>query len=288
MKNSNEKLNAIIRKGNKNLQEIEKFKAVSDNMVKSFYELSKVSKSEKRNRLKAVVENLKKGLISKSDSECLTYLFHLKEHYLDLMDQSKIDEDKHKRLFLQEVLSDIIEPKLDLYKEKVQSLEITGLSNLKSKAPIELDNSKHEELTIHPLPDGFCQISCSASKDEILNYFMILTKEKNSSNGEQFMSEEDVLELVENNFKIFNKTPTGKVFKINIKHRQKSTLTHFVYQFYEKYAAIDGYSKKDYVNFLLWNFINYKSDNPKSLASNMTLSNRPSAKNVIQIKPYLK
>lgn len=287
MKNSNEKLNAIIRKGNKNLQEIEKFKAVSDNILKSFHELSRVSKEEKRNRLKGVVESLKKGLISKSDSERLIYLFELKRFYLDLMDQSKIDNDNQKRLFLKEVMIDIIEPKINLYKERVESLEITGLSNLKSETSIELDNSNHEELKTYPLPDGFRQISCSASKDEILNYFMILTKERNTSNGEQFMSEVDVLELVENNFKIFNKTSTGRVFEINIKHRQKSTLTHFVYQFYEKYAASDGYSKKDYVNFLLWNFVNYKADNPKSLASNMTLSNTPAAKNVIQIKPYL-
>ena len=116
---------------------------------------------------------------------------------------------------------------------------------------------------------------------------MILTKEKNSRNNESYMSEEDVLELVENNFKVFNKSSTGRVFKINIGHRQKSILTYFVYQFYYKYAAIEGYSKKDYVNFLLWSFINYKSDNPKSLASNMTGSNIPVSKNIIQIKHHL-
>ena len=59
MQNSNEKLNAIIRKGNKNLQKIEKFKAVSDDILESFLELSRVSKEEKRNRLKGVVESLK-------------------------------------------------------------------------------------------------------------------------------------------------------------------------------------------------------------------------------------
>jgi hypothetical protein len=95
------------------------------------------------------------------------------------------------------------------------------------------------------------------------------------------------LELVENNFKVFNKSSTGRVFEINIGLRQKSILTYFVYQFYGKYAARDGYSKKDYVNFLLWSFINYKSDNPKSLASNVTGSNVPVSKNIIQIKHHL-
>jgi len=287
MQNSNKKLNAIIRKGNKNLQEIEKFKAVSDNILKSFHELSRVSKEEKRSRLKGVVESLKKGLISKSDSERLIYLFELKSFYLDLIDQSKIDDDNQKRLFLQEVMIEIIEPKINLYKERTESLDLIDSSNSKFKVPIELDNSNHEELKTYALPNGFSQISCSASKEEIIDFFMILTKEKNTSNGEQFMSEKNVQELVENNFKIFKKASTGRVFEINIKQRQKSILTYFVYQFYERYAAKEGYDKKDYVNFLLWNFVNYKTDNIKSLASNMTASNAPTAKNIIQIKPYL-
>jgi len=40
-------------------------------------------------------------------------------------------------------------------------------------------------------PIGFTQIKCEASKEQILNYFMILTKEKNHLNGKIYMSEAD-------------------------------------------------------------------------------------------------
>ena len=287
MSKSNKNLNAIIRKANQDFKAIEEIKKIADGVFDSFYEFSRVTKEERKNKLRKISNDLKKDLDSKTNSECLNHLFELKRLYIDIITQSKIDDDKIKQLFLQEVIADIIEPKINLYRELIQSNStIEGLNN-SFKVKKEQKASSLKNLITYKLPDGFCQISCSASKEEILNYFMILTKEKNSRNNESYMSEEDVLELVENNFKVFNKSSTGRVFKINIGHRQKSILTYFVYQFYYKYAAIEGYSKKDYVNFLLWSFINYKSDNPKSLASNMTGSNIPVSKNIIQIKHHL-
>ena len=287
MSKSNKNLNAIIRKANQDFKAIEEIKKIADGVFDSFYEFSRVTKEERKNKLRKISNDLKKDLDSKTNSECLNHLFELKRVYIDIITQSKIDDDKIKQLFLQEVIADIIEPKINLYRELIQSNStIEGLNN-SFKVKKEQKASSLKNLRTYKLPDGFCQISCSASKEEILNYFMILTKEKNSRNNESYMSEEDVLELVENNFKVFNKSSTGRVFEINIGHRQKSILTYFVYQFYYKYAAIEGYSKKDYVNFLLWSFINYKSDNPKSLASNMTGSNIPVSKNIIQIKHHL-
>ena len=305
MSKSNKNLNAIIRKANQDFKAIEEIKKITDRVFDSFYEFSRVTKEERKNKLRKISNDLKKDLDSKTNSECLNHLFELKRVYIDIITQSQIDDDKIKQLFLQEVIADIIEPKINLYRELIQSNStIEGLNNsfkakkeqkgdymgvagkLNDNADITAPSSIKNLIT-YKLPDGFCQISCSASKEEILNYFMILTKEKNSRNNESYMSEEDVLELVENNFKVFNKSSTGRVFEINIGHRQKSILTYFVYQFYYKYAAIEGYSKKDYVNFLLWSFINYKSDNPKSLASNMTGSNIPVSKNIIQIKHHL-
>ena len=287
MSKSNKNLNAIIRNANQDFKAIEEIKKIADGVFDSFYEFSRVTKEERKNKLRKISNDLKKDLDSKTNSECLNHLFELKRLYIDIITQSKIDDDKIKQLFLQEVIADIIEPKINLYRELIQSNStIEGLNN-SFKVKKEQKASSLKNLITYKLPDGFCQISCSASKEEILNYFMILTKEKNSRNNESYMSEEDVLELVENNFKVFNKSSTGRVFKINIGHRQKSILTYFVYQFYYKYAAIEGYSKKDYVNFLLWSFINYKSDNPKSLASNMTGSNIPVSKNIIQIKHHL-
>lgn len=287
MKNSNEKLNAIIREGNQRLKAIEEIKTVFDNLVDSAKEFSSEVREEKRNSRKSLVDYLKKNLAEKTDSERLTFLFQIKEHYLNLMDQAKINEDNYQLKNFQEELTQIINPKISFYKDKINSKDLISNSESKTEIPVELDESKHKELKFYALPNGFSQISCSASKEEIMDYFMILTKEKNNSKGEQFMSKKDVQELVENNFKIFKKASTGRVFEINIKKRQKSILTYFVYQFYERYAAKEGYDKKDYVNFLLWNFVNYKTDNIKSLASNMTASNAPTAKNIIQIKPYL-
>ena len=176
MKNSNEKLNAIIRKGNQRLKVIEEIKNSLDNIVDSAHELSSELKKEKRNSGHGLLDYLKKNLAAKTDSEGLTFLFQIKEHYLNLMDQAIIEEDSHKRKNLQEELNDIIEPKINFYKDKINSKDFINNFESNSKIPIELDEVKHKELKIYDLPNGFSQISCSASKEEIMDYFMILTK----------------------------------------------------------------------------------------------------------------
>ena len=179
---------------------------------------------------------------------------------------------------LKDGITGINEP-LDSFSNSERGVESSSNSIIKSK--------KKEKLKNYPLPAGFSQIDCSATKEEILSFFLILTKEKNNRNNEPFMISEDVTELVENNFKVFGESSTGRVFDINLLYRQKSTFTTFVYRFYEKYAAFDGYKKKDYANFLIWNFTNYKNDKRSSLESNMTPSKAPKRKNLIQIKSDL-
>ena len=163
--------------------------------------------------------------------------------------------------------------------DNVRGVESSSNSIIKRK--------KREQLKTYPLPEGFSQIDCSATKEEILAFFLILTKEKNNRNNEPFMISEDVTDLVENNFKVFGESSTGRVFDINLLYRQKKSFTTFVYQFYDKYAALDGYKKMDYSNFLIWNFTNYKDDKRSSLESNMTPSKEAKGNDLIQIKSHL-
>jgi hypothetical protein len=139
---------------------------------------------------------------------------------------------------------------------------------------------------IPELPPGFEQIKCEATEKEILNYFMILSKEENSLNKEYFMDEKDVEEFVKKNFFIFNCIPTGKYFSINLLPNQKRILIYFMFTFYLKYDRKVANTKIKYVNLLINNFELFKSDKPKSLLSNMSESKKPINKNCISTKEY--
>lgn len=49
------------------------------------------------------------------------------------------------------------------------------------------------------LPPGFEQIECEASKEEILNYFMILSKEKNRLSDKFYMEAKDIVDFIKKN-----------------------------------------------------------------------------------------
>lgn len=135
------------------------------------------------------------------------------------------------------------------------------------------------------LPIGFTQIICEASKEQILNYFMILSKEKNHLNGKIYMSEVDVLEFVKNNFSVFESAPTGKSFSVNLLPKQEKTLIYFMYKFYLKYDRKLANMKMKYVMLLINNFDLFKNKNSKNILSNMSESKRPkSPKNIISIE----
>ena len=113
------------------------------------------------------------------------------------------------------------------YFPKQKTLEIPTASEIikTNEKPVDEKNISKITENIFPLPDGFKQIECEATKEEILHYFMILTKEKNYLNDEFYMNEKDVDEFVKNNFSVFQCTPTGKCFSVNLFPKQKKTLT---------------------------------------------------------------
>jgi hypothetical protein len=190
----------------------------------------------------------------------------------------------------QRAIDETIIPLLEFW---IQKLEVEEFAQTNSKnevnkvATVEIELSASQEsnsyITTKP-SDVFQQIDCNASKKVILAYFLILSKEKNSK-GEFYMKKEDVVELVNNMFSVFNKPGIQKYYPINLP--KKATLTHFLYCFYEKFDFFESHNKIKYVHFLINCFEVFKNDKPDMLSSNMSQSKKPTnSKNVIPIEKY--
>ena len=155
------------------------------------------------------------------------------------------------------------------------------------QSPFEVAPNNVDQILVVPstdagqnfiLPPGFRQIECDATKEQISFFFSNLATENNPTNDQPYMKQNDIDELIEKNFLIFGKDPTGKYFDINLTHRQKGKLKCFILEFYEKYEAGRIGTKMKYVNFLRWNFELFKNDNPHTLNGNMNTSKKPSQK----------
>ncbi len=169
----------------------------------------------------------------------------------------------------------------DLQKQNNTKIESSKISIPEKSNPIIIKDALE-------LPYDFNQISCEASADEILNYFMILAKEKNKFNGNSYMEEEDIKAFVKNNFFIFKTPPIRKYFPINLLPEQKGRLRYFVFQFYLKYDRKQANTKINYANLLINNFEVFKNDKPENLITNMSESKKPkSSQNIIPIDRYL-
>lgn len=174
------------------------------------------------------------------------------------------------------------EIKSDIEKDKNQFQEekIPEISTEKENIP-----STNLNANLTELPADFEQIDCSASKKEILDFFMILAKEKNKSNGKSYMKKEDVLEFVKKNFSVFKTDATHMYFPLNLE--TKATLVYFIYEFYRKYDYSEKNSKMKYVKLLINNFLLFKTEVPKTLLSNMSESKKPVNANTIPTHKYL-
>lgn len=166
------------------------------------------------------------------------------------------------------------------------------ISDAESEVSTDKDNTINQtqikEKDVHiineiepKLPEGFAQIECSASKEEILDSFMSLAKTKNNHLKKYYMQENDVIEFVKKNFAIFNSTPSGKYFPINLTNRQKGRLRYFVTEFYTKYGFKDDVAKKYYALLLMYNFEQFKDDNLAILIGNMGVTKGPVERNKI-------
>jgi len=174
---------------------------------------------------------------------------------------------------------DIITDNLKI-KNGIQKLSyaqnLSGLSE-RSEVTDVTDNEADIEL-----PDKFRQINCKATKSQIINFFMILAKTNNELFGIPYMKEEDVMELVEKNFKIFCCKPYNKFFPINLTVNQKIRLRHFIQDFYNRYSY-NSKEKERYAYFLIHNFDIFRNDKLNVLKSNMGLSKKPVEAHKIKI-----
>jgi hypothetical protein len=188
-------------------------------------------------------------------------------------------------------IDETIDPLLKYWKEIASEIkdEIQSSKEIKNEEVIvkeaEIVSDPSSNLQINPSSlVNFVQIDCSASKIEILAFWMILAKEKNSK-GLFYMKKDDVIDLVNNVFSVFNKPGVAKFYPINLP--VKATLTYFIYCFYEKFDHKESYSKVKYVEFLINCFESFKDDNLETLSSNMSASKKPkNSKNVIPIEKY--
>lgn len=133
------------------------------------------------------------------------------------------------------------------------------------------------------LPPGFKQIECTATKEEILDFFMILAKVENNTLTKCYMKESDVMEFVKKNFAVFEIVPTGKYFPINLTTAQKGRLRCFFTEFYNQYGSKTVIETRNYALLLVHNFEIFKDDNLASLINNMQLKKGPVKKNRIPV-----
>lgn len=164
-------------------------------------------------------------------------------------------------------------------------ISVSPLTNMINSTPIivseEIKTQFDEGLN---LPEGFMQINIKdLSAEKILKYFNRLAIEKNNINYEPYMTEQDVVELVNNNFTVFQSQPTGKSFVINLHKNQKIRLRYFIQRFYQRYERNPHGSKMKYVYFLIHNFDLFKDDKPENLYKNMGDKKKPIEENIIPV-----
>lgn len=133
------------------------------------------------------------------------------------------------------------------------------------------------------------QIECSASKKEILFFFMALAREKNDSLNMYYMEESDVEKFVKNTFSNFKCNPIkNKYFPINLRTSQKGRLRFLMAEFCNRYGSKSPNEIKKYAAVLKHSFEIFKDDNLQSLINNMQIKKGPIEKNRIPSLPLPK
>jgi len=248
-----------------------------------------------------------------NEAEICLFLISEKRIASNKIIEAEINKNGYNKKYFQSLIDVILEP---LYKEWEKALQLkqkTSISPAEIKKELkspdigkkedfnegshsqsqilledELQKQKLIASSINPIPEGFEQITNQATQEQISDYFMILSKEKNRLNKRPYMEKGDIEELIKKNFAIFECQPNGIYFNINLTTQQKGVLRYFLYQFYQKYELNFIGTKMKYVNFLIHNFELFKNDNPASLNSNMSETKKPNVDSVIQLSKYLK
>jgi hypothetical protein len=150
---------------------------------------------------------------------------------------------------------------------------------------------RQEELpgSISPEPaDNIVQIECNATKEQIHEFFSVLTIEKNKQNNKPYMTTADLERFLNNNFAAFGCLPTGGYIPINLLPGQKCMFIYFVHCFHVSYSRINHGQRHKYCKLLIQNFILFKDDKLKTLLSNFSPSKKPNLANIIPIPNKVK
>lgn len=224
-----------------------------------------------------MIQNKKTEL--SNDKMLLDFLFSEKEILNDRIAKARISRESGDQKLLEECINILIDPLMVLINERLAANKELDLPIAETREVTvterELDDqSGVSENVAYELPENFLQIDCNADQKAILEYFMRLASRKNELNNKPYMSEEDVTELLHNNFKVFKCKPKHRYYEINLTKRQKGRLRYLVYEFYEKYAT-NSRDKVMFGYFLINNFELFKDDPIHSILKNMGQSKAP-------------
>lgn len=279
--------------------------------IKAFGEYGREVELNTKQILQQYFNEIQTKIVELNDSAdiCRLLLTEKRKYGAKVID-AKIRKNGYDEKDYQAVIDKIIEPlfkhweselefekKIPLAKQIIPDANIKEPKNNENMQPVEINKLKQiqrfenvvsEVIEKTPeLPAGFKQIKCDASKEEILYFFMILAKEKNSFNDDFYMKEEDIIKFVKKNFFVFHFPPTEKYFSLNLLPEQKGRLVYFMFQFHLKYDRKLANTKMKYVMLLINNFEVFKNDKPETLITNMSESKKPkSSQNIISVSEY--
>ncbi len=136
--------------------------------------------------------------------------------------------------------------------------------------------------------DDIVQIECNATKEQIHEFFSVLTIEKNHINNKPYMTTSDLERFLNKNFAAFGAQPKGGYIPINLLRGQKRMLVYFIYCFYFRYSRINHDQRHKYGKLLIQNFILFKDDKLKNLLTNFSETKKPHPANIIPIPKKVK
>lgn len=283
---------SLLKSHSERMARTEEFVKSFQKSISGVLEISREERENDKQKLLTYLEASTKKLEDSTLQEGLIFLQTEKKGFEVKIIKANISKDGYAKKFYQVVINEILNPLISMQNEIVlQEKEISTLTLIEDNhtdTDVQKSKNKVLEKPDKKLPEGFRQIECDASKSEILEYFNILSKEINRTYNEPYMTTEDITFLVEKNFKIFGKEPYGGYVKINLGKQQKIRLKYFMFQFYEKYAAVRSRPKKDYANFLIWNFELFQFEKPEILVTNMGETKGPKGANRIPVEKFLK
>lgn len=220
---------------------------------------------------------------SSDPEKAFIYLTRNMKTDLDYLQLAKEEHNvlkiKQYRICVYEIMSPLLlkwQKKAETYYRNI--LQVSDSSQTLNVGQVE-NHPISDTKILTAVPRSTPQITCDASKEEIMQYFMILSKEENFNNGNPYMRENDVIDFVESNFSVFGKTPVKKYYPVNITN--KSTLTFFIYEFYKRFDYANTNNKIKYAELLISNFETFANENPKILRSNMGPSKRPKNNHIV-------